>query len=108
MIDSSADFIVIGKQRGSFRRVFEGAQEQLRSKFGMEMVELPAREKTTMKEKRGLSIPWFLVAKLTIYSCTEVERWFEDYVFLHPHNNTTNEIPHTRDNATVYHWERGK
>ncbi|KAF8854370.1 MAGE-domain-containing protein [Acephala macrosclerotiorum] len=44
---------VIGKQRGSFKRVFEGAQEQLRTKFGMEMVELPVREKTTMKEKRA-------------------------------------------------------
>ncbi|KAE8448749.1 hypothetical protein EG329_008964 [Mollisiaceae sp. DMI_Dod_QoI] len=44
---------VIGKQRGSFKRVFESAQIQLRTKFGMEMVELPVREKTTMKEKRA-------------------------------------------------------
>jgi hypothetical protein len=43
--------LVIGKQRGAFKRTFEAAQKQLRSKFGMEMVELPAREKVTMKEK---------------------------------------------------------
>jgi NACalpha-BTF3-like transcription factor len=47
---------VIGKQRGAFKKTFEAAQKQLRSKFGMEMVELPAREKVTMKEKRGQSI----------------------------------------------------
>ncbi|KUJ23625.1 MAGE-domain-containing protein [Mollisia scopiformis] len=44
---------VIGKQRGSFRRVFEAAQTQLRTKFGMEMVELPTKEKTTLKDKRA-------------------------------------------------------
>lgn len=44
---------VIGKQRGRFKRTFEGAQHQLRTKFGMEMVELPVREKVTMKERRG-------------------------------------------------------
>ncbi|KAH7409632.1 MAGE family-domain-containing protein [Cadophora sp. MPI-SDFR-AT-0126] len=45
---------VIGKQhRGSFKRVFESAQNQLRTKFGMEMVELPAKTKNTMKEKRA-------------------------------------------------------
>lgn len=49
-----ADFIVIGKQRGSFRRVFDAAQMQLRTKFGMEMVELPMKEKTSLKDKRGL------------------------------------------------------
>jgi len=48
-----ADDLVIGKQRGNFKRVFDAAQQQLRAKFGMEMVQLPAREKVTMKEKRG-------------------------------------------------------
>ncbi|PVH80197.1 MAGE-domain-containing protein [Cadophora sp. DSE1049] len=45
---------VIGKQhRGAFKRVFESAQNQLRTKFGMEMVELPVKTKNTMKEKRA-------------------------------------------------------
>ena len=50
------DKLVIGKQRRSFKRVFEAAQKQLQKKFGMEMVELPAREKVTMREKRGLQV----------------------------------------------------
>lgn len=44
--------VVMSKQRVPFRRVFEQAQKQLRAKFGMEMVELPVKEKITMKEKR--------------------------------------------------------
>lgn len=45
---------VIGKQhRGTFKRVFDSAQKDLRAKFGMEMVQLTSREKVTMKEKRG-------------------------------------------------------
>ncbi|KAL2069310.1 hypothetical protein VTL71DRAFT_15648 [Oculimacula yallundae] len=44
---------VIGKQRGAFKKVFELAQIQLRTKFGMEMVELPVKEKHTAKEKRA-------------------------------------------------------
>ncbi|KIN04424.1 hypothetical protein OIDMADRAFT_116466, partial [Oidiodendron maius Zn] len=44
---------VMSKQRVPFRRVFEQAQKQLRAKFGMEMVELPVKEKITMKDKRS-------------------------------------------------------
>ncbi|KAL2440979.1 hypothetical protein ABEF95_010189 [Exophiala dermatitidis] len=36
----------------SFRAVFDGAQEILKSTFGMYLVELPAREKTTLKDRR--------------------------------------------------------
>jgi hypothetical protein len=43
---------VMQKQRAPFKRVFEQAQMQLRTKFGMEMVELPVREKITMRDKR--------------------------------------------------------
>lgn len=45
---------VISKQRGAFKRVFELAQKDLRTKFGMEMVALPANEKVTVKQKRGM------------------------------------------------------
>lgn len=38
----------------SFKPVFEEAQNQLRDVFGMEMVELPAREKVGIMAKRGM------------------------------------------------------
>ncbi|TVY81117.1 Non-structural maintenance of chromosome element [Lachnellula suecica] len=44
---------VLGNQPRAFRRVFDLAQKQLRTKFGMEMVELPQREKVTLKAKRS-------------------------------------------------------
>ncbi|KAH8167997.1 hypothetical protein CIB48_g252 [Xylaria polymorpha] len=43
---------VLGAQARSFRRVFDGAQEQLQKVFGMEMAELPVREKRTLKDKQ--------------------------------------------------------
>jgi len=53
----STNVAVIGKQRGgAFKKAFEGAQKELRTKFGMEMVVLPAKVKVTMKEKRGIII----------------------------------------------------
>ncbi|KAI1472275.1 MAGE-domain-containing protein [Daldinia caldariorum] len=43
---------VLGSNARSFKRVFEGAQAQLQQVFGMEMVELPVKEKRTLKEKQ--------------------------------------------------------
>ncbi|KAI1212838.1 MAGE-domain-containing protein [Annulohypoxylon truncatum] len=43
---------VLGSNPRSFKRVFDGAQLQLRKVFGMEMAELPAKEKRTLKEKQ--------------------------------------------------------
>jgi hypothetical protein len=48
--------IVFGKHKAPFKQVFDAAQTQLRKKFGMEMVELPLKEKITLKERRGTSI----------------------------------------------------
>jgi hypothetical protein len=45
--------VVFLKKRVNFKRIFDLSQKQLRTKFGMALVELPVREKTTMKEKRG-------------------------------------------------------
>ena len=42
-------------RRGVFNKVFEKAQEQLQHVFGMEMTELPAKEKVTIAQKRGVS-----------------------------------------------------
>lgn len=45
---------VLGKApRSAFKEVFDLAQRELRSVFGMELVELPAPEKKTLQEKRG-------------------------------------------------------
>lgn len=45
---------VLGEQGSrQFKTVFESAQRELRSKFGMEMTELPAREKVTITQRRG-------------------------------------------------------
>ena len=43
----------MSKQRVPFKLVFELAQMQLKTVFGMQMVELPGREKVTLKERRG-------------------------------------------------------
>ncbi|KAI0204211.1 MAGE-domain-containing protein [Astrocystis sublimbata] len=43
---------VLGTQARAFRKVFDAAQEQLQSVFGMEMAELPVREKRTLKDKQ--------------------------------------------------------
>ncbi|KAF2150999.1 MAGE-domain-containing protein [Myriangium duriaei CBS 260.36] len=44
---------VMGTHNRQFKAVFAQAQQQLRHVFGMEMTELPAREKITMQQKRA-------------------------------------------------------
>ncbi|KAF4632220.1 hypothetical protein G7Y89_g5906 [Cudoniella acicularis] len=44
---------VLGKQRGKFKTIFDKVQKQLRTKFGMEMVELAGKEKTSLAAKRA-------------------------------------------------------
>ncbi|KAI0476117.1 MAGE family protein [Xylariaceae sp. FL0804] len=43
---------VLGSNARSFKRVFDGAQVQLREVFGIEMSELPVREKRTLRDKQ--------------------------------------------------------
>ncbi|KIX95840.1 uncharacterized protein Z520_08548 [Fonsecaea multimorphosa CBS 102226] len=38
--------------RVSFKNVFEGAQRELQDVFGMQLMELPSKEKTTLKDRR--------------------------------------------------------
>lgn len=52
MRHAADDGLVLGDQGRAFRRVFEGAQKTLRQVFGMEMVELPVKDKLTKDEKR--------------------------------------------------------
>ena len=46
---------VLGNSTGAkaFKTVFQAAQHELRMVFGMEMTELPGREKVTLQQKRG-------------------------------------------------------
>ncbi|KAI9852369.1 MAG: hypothetical protein M1838_000891 [Thelocarpon superellum] len=44
---------VLGQNSRQFKPVFQDAQTQLRSVFGMEMVELPIREKVTISQRRA-------------------------------------------------------
>lgn len=46
---------VLGSEGRKYKQIFNQAQVQLRNVFGMEMVELPAREKLTMQQRRGAS-----------------------------------------------------
>jgi melanoma-associated antigen len=39
--------------RASFQKVFDGAQEILGDTFGMQLMELPSRDKTTLKDRRA-------------------------------------------------------
>lgn len=49
-----------------FKEVFNAAQVELRSVFGMEMVELPGREKVTVQQKRGAYARTFHNARLAV------------------------------------------
>lgn len=44
---------VLGNNPRAFKKVFDGAQLSLRRVFGMEMVELPVKEKRTLREKQS-------------------------------------------------------
>lgn len=47
---------MLGSNGREFKKVFAGAQKQLRATFGMEMVELPSRDRnlmTTEQKRKG-------------------------------------------------------
>ena len=37
-----------------FKHVFDGAQKELLNTFGMQLLELPVKEKVTVSQKRGM------------------------------------------------------
>ena len=41
-----------GRSKISFQKVFDGAQKVLRDTFGMQLIELPSKEKTSLKDRR--------------------------------------------------------
>lgn len=57
---------VLGEQgTRQFKAVFEGAQQELKRRFGMEMTELPGREKVTLTQRRGgFFLPSFFISCL--------------------------------------------
>ena len=44
---------VLGSQGRQFKRVFDQAQADLQAVFGMELRELPAKDKITLQQRRG-------------------------------------------------------
>lgn len=50
---------VLGEQGSrQFKSVFEAAQKVLKTTFGMEMTELPGKEKVTIHQRRGEYSPY--------------------------------------------------
>jgi hypothetical protein len=47
---------VLGSQGRQFKTVFDQAQQDLRAVFGMELRELPAKDKVTLQQRRGGTI----------------------------------------------------
>lgn len=52
---------MLGEHPRLFKKVFARAQQQLKHVFGMEMTQLPTREKLTLEEKRKGSVLLFLL-----------------------------------------------
>lgn len=44
---------MFNKHKVPFKKMFHATQEQLKSQFGMEMVELPAKENRTLKDRQS-------------------------------------------------------
>lgn len=58
---------VLGIHGREFKKVFAGAQKQLRAALGMEMVELPTRDRnllTVEQKRKGVFTPWLQAASL--------------------------------------------
>lgn len=51
-LDISQKILAETSHSRSFKQVFAGAQKVLRETFGMQLVELPSREKTSLKDRR--------------------------------------------------------
>lgn len=57
---------VLGSQGRQFKAVFDQAQQDLRAVFGMELRELPAKDKVTLQQRRGkiiLSCASYVIVK---------------------------------------------
>lgn len=54
---------VLGNQSRSFKRIFALAQKMLQTVWGMELRELPVREKMSLHEKRQGMLKIFLDSK---------------------------------------------
>jgi hypothetical protein len=86
----------MAKQRLPFKRVFELAQKQLNIVFGMQMVELPGREKVTVRDRRGKVQAISSVNKSKLGSCAKDERNLKNNYFLDTYECTPVRVPYTR------------
>jgi hypothetical protein len=86
--------IVLAKQRVPFKKVFELAQVQLKTVFGMEMVELPAREKVSLKEKRGMLNTYSTSPYSYKSSCPKDERRRQNIRCLDSYYNSPKRLPY--------------
>ena len=84
---------VLGSQGRQFKAVFDQAQQDLRAVFGMELRELPAKDKVTLQQRRGKN---HLVACLvdcheilTVDSRCEVRQTKQDHRLLGAHFHST-------------------
>lgn len=95
-------FSVLGNQGRSFKRVFDLAQKQLREVWGMELRELPVREKMTLHEKRqGKANFGTSRVSLTVCSNEEPVTAQGKLERLHPHIDITRSLPNRGDPPTV-------
>ncbi|KAJ5909008.1 hypothetical protein N7495_001690 [Penicillium taxi] len=77
---------VLGEQGArQFKKVFESAQNELRNRFGMEMTELPAKEKVTITQRRA--------AQKTEKSSSTTKSWVVTSVLPHEYRNADILIP---------------
>ena len=80
-----------GRQRTPLKQVFDKAQEQLRVKFGMEMVELPLKEdtsvKTRLKSKVFVLDVRFLLTMLLLRREESLAKQFQSIHRVYPDNN---------------------
>lgn len=86
---------VLGTHVRQFKHVFQSAQTHLRSVFGMEMCELPAKERITVQQKRGKSANNHSIKEmaLTRSSCPKIGLASEAYDIVDACVNTTIGVP---------------
>ncbi|KAL0640841.1 hypothetical protein Q9L58_000148 [Maublancomyces gigas] len=77
---------VLGSRGRMFKEIFEQSQKELRHIFGMELVELPMREKTKLSQRRAAQTSEKPSTSSGQYVLTTVlPEQFREYEIVHPH-----------------------
>jgi MAGE family len=96
VISADAEEMIVLGETGArqFKHVFEAAQKELKQKFGMQMVELPVREKVTVTQRRGMPITLSsTITPLTISSRTTKRQTRHNIEVLGPNVNSPSHLP---------------